>query len=127
MNGVLATDLIEISSDPNCLSDGGFWAVSSTFEGQYTFAKFRSVAYGIAFPDVGQWLGLQEVWKSSMSQPEYEEYVSDIRGQIELGNVYQVNACRILTTKIEKERNLCLLYTSPSPRDRTRSRMPSSA
>ena len=24
-------------------------------------------------------------------------------------------------------RNLCLLYTSPSPRDRTRSRMPSSA
>ena len=25
------------------------------------------------------------------------------------------------------ERNSCLLYTSPSPRDRTRSRMPSSA
>ena len=24
-------------------------------------------------------------------------------------------------------RNICLLYTSPSPRDRTRSRMPSSA
>ena len=26
-----------------------------------------------------------------------------------------------------KEFNTCLLYTSPSPRDRTRSRMPSSA
>ena len=26
-----------------------------------------------------------------------------------------------------KERRYCLLYTSPSPRDRTRSRMPSSA
>ena len=25
------------------------------------------------------------------------------------------------------KRNICLLYTSPSPRDRTRSRMPSSA
>ena len=25
------------------------------------------------------------------------------------------------------ERKICLLYTSPSPRDRTRSRMPSSA
>ena len=25
------------------------------------------------------------------------------------------------------DRNFCLLYTSPSPRDRTRSRMPSSA
>ena len=28
---------------------------------------------------------------------------------------------------IEKIDNICLLYTSPSPRDRTRSRMPSSA
>ena len=28
---------------------------------------------------------------------------------------------------IDGERGLCLLYTSPSPRDRTRSRMPSSA
>ena len=29
--------------------------------------------------------------------------------------------------KILKKENICLLYTSPSPRDRTRSRMPSSA
>ena len=28
---------------------------------------------------------------------------------------------------MDKEENNCLLYTSPSPRDRTRSRMPSSA
>ena len=28
---------------------------------------------------------------------------------------------------ISLEQNICLLYTSPSPRDRTRSRMPSSA
>ena len=26
-----------------------------------------------------------------------------------------------------RQRDICLLYTSPSPRDRTRSRMPSSA
>ena len=38
-----------------------------------------------------------------------------------------------LSKEIETKRNLlmkvtgCLLYTSPSPRDRTRSRMPSSA
>ena len=29
--------------------------------------------------------------------------------------------------KVERAANACLLYTSPSPRDRTRSRMPSSA
>ena len=34
-----------------------------------------------------------------------------------------------LTDKMDKEtiNKFCLLYTSPSPRDRTRSRMPSSA
>ena len=30
-------------------------------------------------------------------------------------------------TDINKKVDICLLYTSPSPRDRTRSRMPSSA
>ena len=32
-----------------------------------------------------------------------------------------------LLISLAKDYNLCLLYTSPSPRDRTRSRMPSSA
>ena len=33
----------------------------------------------------------------------------------------------VITTTTEHNSVLCLLYTSPSPRDRTRSRMPSSA
>ena len=40
-------------------------------------------------------------------------------------------ACRILGRRSpdveDALQNACLLYTSPSPRDRTRSRMPSSA
>ena len=32
-----------------------------------------------------------------------------------------------VTDDERRKKNLCLLYTSPSPRDRTRSRMPSSA
>ena len=32
-----------------------------------------------------------------------------------------------LIQEITKEYNICLLYTSPSPRDRQKSRMPSSA
>ena len=32
-----------------------------------------------------------------------------------------------IKTYLKKENIICLLYTSPSPRDRTRSRMPSSA
>ena len=33
----------------------------------------------------------------------------------------------MLTMAVDKKLSPCLLYTSPSPRDRTRSRMPSSA
>src|SRR5665811_1378527 len=34
---------------------------------------------------------------------------------------------QVLTAAVDVVRTICLLYTSPSPRDRTRSRMPSSA
>ena len=39
--------------------------------------------------------------------------------------ILQVGPCTI--TQIKTDDKDCLLYTSPSPRDRTRTRMPSSA
>ena len=46
-------------------------------------------------------------------------------------NVNKKNAMEMLLTgdfiSADKAKEICLLYTSPSPRDRTRSRMPSSA
>jgi para-aminobenzoate synthetase component 1 len=59
---------------------------------------------------VGEWAGLTQVWESSMLQQEFEDYVLEIQKQIEVGNVYQVNACRILSTKISKERSLSQLF-----------------
>ena len=41
-------------------------------------------------------------------------------------DIYVVNKSLIIKT-LNKQPKHCLLYTSPSPRDRTRSRMPSSA
>ena len=41
-------------------------------------------------------------------------------------NIFTIGLSSYIVTKILQERD-CLLYTSPSPRDRTRSRMPSSA
>ena len=38
-----------------------------------------------------------------------------------------LNGCQTWFERIDAPKKLCLLYTSPSPRDRTRSRMPSSA
>ena len=39
----------------------------------------------------------------------------------------KINILDISQTIVQGYFNICLLYTSPSPRDRTRSRMPSSA
>ena len=41
--------------------------------------------------------------------------------------VYFVEHGKYKVVSIDKGYRVCLLYTSPSPRDRTRSRMPSSA
>ena len=40
---------------------------------------------------------------------------------------YEIWSYRCTATKMQQRSYTCLLYTSPSPRDRTRSRMPSSA
>jgi para-aminobenzoate synthetase component 1 len=95
MGGRLATDLVEISDDPNCLDDGGFWAVSTTFENQFIAAKFATVI-DADFP-VADWQELQGDWASSLDQNQYVDYIERIKSSVSDGWVYQVNACRRLT------------------------------
>jgi para-aminobenzoate synthetase component 1 len=95
MGGRLATDLIEVSHDPVCLEDGGFWAVSTTFENEFTAAKFGTVI-DAPFPATA-WIPMQGPWSSSLNVDEYIEYVERIREAVADGWVYQVNACRRLT------------------------------
>ena len=53
------------------------------------------------------------------------EHGANLFGLKEFGNIYT----RLMnpTTDVFEKRVACLLYTSPSPRDRQKSRMPSSA
>ena len=95
MGGRLATDLIEVSHDPVCLEDGGFWAVSTTFENEFTAAKFGTVV-DAPFPTT-PWIPMKGLWSSSLSADEYVAYVERIRKSVAEGWVYQVNACRRLT------------------------------
>ena len=95
MGGRLATDLVAISHDPSDLDDGGFWAVSTTFEGEFIGAKFATVIES-QFP-ASVWSSLIGSWSSSFSQDQYLAYVEDIRESIAEGWVYQVNACRVLS------------------------------
>ena len=118
MNGRLATELLQISHDPADLTDGGFWAVSTTFEGGFTAARFSRVVEA-NFP-IHPWEKLEGTWNSSRSEAEYMEYVRDIQEAIADGWVYQVNACRELSTPFDRERNLRglfseILVNNPAP------------
>lgn len=110
MGGRLATDLAEITHDPADLDDGGFWAVSTTFEGAFTAARFESVVRA-DFP-THQWAKIETHWHSSRTQSQYIEYVESIQTSIAQGWVYQVNACRELSTPIDESRNLRGLFSS---------------
>lgn len=109
MNGRLATDLIEISHDPAALDDGGFWAVSTTFEGGFTAAKFATVVRS-EFPSQA-WEPLSGTWATSKSHDDYVAYVKKIQQHVSEGWVYQVNACRELRHEIDASINLRGLFS----------------
>ena len=98
MNGILATGLIEVTSDITRTYDEGFWATSISFEGERIFAKFSEVKRDQPFPVVEKWVPLKSIWKSSLDRIQYYNYVEEIRGRVSTGDVYQANACRVLST-----------------------------
>lgn len=119
MGGRLASDLQEISHDPCSLDRPGFWAVSATFEGEWTCARFGKV-FDAPLPLLEQtWSPVGGSWRSSMNQEEYIAYVQEIRDQISKGWVYQVNACRELSTDFSAGSLLPLMHAilrhNPAP------------
>ena len=110
MGGRLATGLAEITHDPEALNDGGFWAVSTTFEGGFFAARFEKVVDS-DFPSHA-WEKLEGQWLSSRSESQYIDYVESIQTLIAQGWVYQVNACRELSTPLDGSRNLRGLFSS---------------
>ena len=109
MNGRLATGINKVSDDPECLSDGGFWAVSTTFEGGFFAARFKNVTE-TDFPPT-RWKKNESLWSTSRGEVEFIEYVKLIQSLIASGWVYQVNACRQLSSPIDSDLRLRGLFT----------------
>ena len=65
--------------------------------------------------------------RCSTDHQEIENQTSSIDQHIERMGWDCVGEYKDVNQSGMKSRDSCLLYTSPSPRDRTRSRMPSSA
>ncbi len=100
MAGRLATNCVEISTDPSSLDRPGFWAVVNTFEGQFFCARFESVV-DAPLP-VEPWQGVNSSWISSQSQSEYQSNVEKIKEKIAAGDIYQVNLCRVLSARSQQ-------------------------
>jgi len=119
MGGRFARSVIEISNDLSRLDDGNFWAVSISFEGEITLARFRS-NFDAEFPYSGaNWQMFDSEWNSSFKKDEYCKYVEKIREAIADGWVYQVNACRQLQIASDREELASLfaklLIENPAP------------
>ncbi len=103
MGGRYSRTVLEISNDLSRLDDGNLWAVAISFEGEITLARFQS-NLDAAFPFNGtNWKPLDGEWISSVDQKVYCAYVERIREKIADGWVYQVNACRQLSIKSDRE------------------------
>ena len=110
MGGRLAYDLQEISHDLSSLDGPGFWAVTATFEGEWTCARFGRVLESPLPPIDAAWSPVGNTWSSSLGQEEYIDYVQKIREQISRGWVYQVNACRELAVGFSNGSLLPLMH-----------------
>ena len=106
MGGKLATGLEEISTNPSSLREPGFWAVVGSFEGQWLLAKFKNVIEA-PLPGDGVWNPIPSTaWRSSLDKNTYSDYVKRIREEIASGEVYQVNACRVISANNQENQSL---------------------
>lgn len=100
--GLLATGLLDVTSDPAALDSTGFWAVAADFEGRLTCARFRDVRpQAVPAPVPGRWHGpATGDWTSSLDRAAYTAGVRRIREHIAAGEVYQANLCRVLSAPV---------------------------
>ncbi|HEY7859281.1 MAG TPA: chorismate-binding protein [Candidatus Nanopelagicales bacterium] len=101
--GHLARGLVDVTDDLAALDSRGWWAVVADFEGAVVCARFSDVRP--APHPGGEWAGPQATaWTSSMDRAAYLRAVEEVRRRISLGDVYQVNVCRVMSTVLPDPR-----------------------
>ncbi|MEV6327423.1 chorismate-binding protein [Streptomyces sp. NPDC051909] len=100
--GLLATDLRDVTRDPEALDSSGFWAVVADFEGRLTCARFGDVRPDpVPAPVPGAWRGpAAGDWTSSLDRAAYTAGVRRVRDHIARGEVYQANLCRVMSAPL---------------------------
>ncbi|MCX4432515.1 MULTISPECIES: chorismate-binding protein [Streptomyces] len=106
--GLVATGLLDVTSDPAALDSAGFWAVAADFEGSLICARFADVrTEPVPAPAPGQWQGpTPGDWTSSLDHAAYTAGVRRIRAHIAAGEVYQANLCRVLSAPLAPDADI---------------------
>jgi para-aminobenzoate synthetase component 1 len=115
----MATELLEVTSDIKRIDQGGWWAVTQTFEGNFAAYRFAHVQPldDASLRELQNSQGLVQdsgipvaSWKSSMTAELYRHAVNTIRQDIARGWVYQANLCRILTAPLNADLDVIGLW-----------------
>ena len=98
LGGKWAWGVEDVTSDVAALDTSGRWAVVLPYDGLPTCVRFRHWSPGLACASsIGAWSGpAVNSWTSSMDAEQYREAVARTRVEIERGEVYQANICRVL-------------------------------
>ena len=93
-------------------------------------AQFQSGQHANQDSELWKWRQTAQGWQKIYIEPEIVPYLTEYSPPLIHPFVWATASLILLiliTLWASSEWDRCLLYTSPSPRDRTRSRMPSSA
>ena len=111
VGGMVASGLVDLTSDLSALESEGWWAVVLPFDGAPTCARFERRRPTSSLPRPPRhWTGPPEdSWSSSLSRPEFSERVASIRESIAAGDVYQVNLTRRLSAPLPHDASMLAL------------------
>ena len=70
---------------------------------------------------------LKDLWGKGQTASQIAEIIGGVSRNAVIGKAHRLNLSAKIKTRSSINHNNCLLYTSPSPRDLSTSRMPSSA
>ena len=87
--------------------------------------QFKTIGRTITDADITNFINATGMVESMFTDLEFLKTDSDIKGRVSPGALVYAFAEGLLVQSTMQ--HTCLLYTSPSPRDATLSRMPSSA
>ena len=110
---------------------GPLWATARGLWGLFWIFSVLEMVL-LVMLGLGLWgeLGIDKFNRADRLQVNYERMLERVEAAREKGDEEGVESFEKRAENLAKARDkarACLLYTSPSPRDRTRSRMPSSA